>query len=70
MKPEELARPRFGFFMGVEPHRIDVLGFNELLAAKRASVVQREPGSFKAMQDAADLQWLLAHRPARSRRRR
>lgn len=95
---DELARPKVGFFMGVEPNRIDVLtkiaglsferawggrirteiegvevsvlGYQELLAAKRASVERRTPGSFKAMQDAADLQWLLAHRPARSRTRR
>lgn len=95
---DELARPKVGFFMGVEPNRIDVLtkiaglsferawhgrlrteiegvavpvlGYEELLAAKRASATRREPGSFKAMQDAADLQWLLAHRPARSRARR
>lgn len=95
---DELARPRIGFYMGVEPNRIDVLtkiaglsferawsgrirteiegvevsalGYDELLAAKRASVERREPGSFKAMQDEADLRWLLAHRPARSRGRR
>jgi hypothetical protein len=95
---DELARPRIGFYMGVEPNRIDVLtkiaglsferawsgrirteiegvevsalGYVELLAAKRASVERREPGSFKAMQDEADLQWLLAHRPARPRSRR
>lgn len=94
---EDLARPRFGFFMGVEPNRIDVLtkiagltferawrgrmrseiegvevavlGFDELLAAKRASVGRREPGSFKAAQDEADLRWLLEHRSAPPRER-
>lgn len=94
---DELARPKIGFFMDVEPNRIDVLtkiaglgferawngrirteiegvkvgvlGYEELLAAKRASARQRQPGSFKAMQDEADLQWLLAHRPGRSRGR-
>lgn len=91
----ELARPRFGFFMGVEPDRIDVLtriagvgfsrawrgrmsaevvgvdvpvlGLDELIAAKRASSREREPGSVKALQDAADLVWLTAEKRRLSR---
>ena len=87
---DELARPGVGFYMGVEPDRIDiltkisglnferawrgktkgelegvstfVLGFDDLLAAKRASSKKRPPGSAKALQDAADLQWLLEER--------
>jgi len=91
----ELSKPRIGFYMGVEPDRIDVmtrivgvrfergwrgrmkseiegvslyvLGFDELIAAKRASARKRPEGSPKAKQDEADLAWLLA---ARDRRRR
>ena len=87
---EELARPGVGFYMGVEPDRIDihskiaglrferawkgrvkgefegvptpVLGIAELIAAKRASARIRDPGSSKALQDAADLAWLLERR--------
>jgi hypothetical protein len=90
---DELSRPKVGFYMGVEPDRIDVmtkiagltferawrgrilaqiegvdvfvLGYEELLAAKRASLKKRAPESEKAAQDQADLRWLLAHRPGR-----
>jgi len=90
---EEMSRPRVGFYMGVEPDRIDVmtriagvgferawrgrmdaeiegkslhvLGFDELIAAKRASVRKRPEGSPKAKQDEADLAWLLAERARR-----
>lgn len=90
---EELSRPGFGFFMGVEPDRIDVmtkiagvefnrawksrvmativgvdvptLDLGSLIAAKRASVGRRQPGSTKAFQDQADLAWLLAERERR-----
>ena len=93
---EELSTPRVGFYMGVEPDRIDVLtriggvgfdrawrgrmtseiegvpvhviGFSELVAAKRASARMRAPGSHKAIQDEADLAWLLATREQRRRR--
>ena len=93
---EELSTPRVGFYMGVEPDRIDVLtriggigfdrawrgrmgseiegipvqviGFSELVAAKRASARMRAPGSSKAIQDEADLAWLLATREQRKRR--
>ncbi len=89
----ELSKPRYGFFMGVEPDRIDVLtriagveferawrgrlkseiegvplhvlGFEELIEAKRASARQRPEGSPKAIQDEADLAWLLAERSRR-----
>lgn len=92
----ELERPRIGFFMGVEPDRIDVmtriagvgferawrgrvdaqiegvrlavLGFDEVLAAKRASVAKRPKGSAKALQDEADLAWLLDERARRRKR--
>ena len=95
---EELAKPRFGFYMGLEPDRIDVLtkiagvtfdrawrgrmaaaiervevfviGFDDLIAAKRASSRKRAHGSAKAIQDAADLEWLLAERQRRSQSRR
>lgn len=91
----ELSKPRYGFYMGVEPDRIDVLtriagvrfdrawrgrmpsqiegvpvdvlGFDELLAAKRASARKRPEGSPKAKQDEADLAWLLAERERRRR---
>jgi len=87
---QDLSRPRVGFFMGVEPDRIDVLtriagvgfdrawrgrthsriegvdvnvlGFDDLIAAKRASSKKRPAGSVKALSDAADLEWLLARR--------
>jgi hypothetical protein len=96
VSPEELSRPGVGFYMGVEPDRIDVLtriaglgfeqawknrmsatiagvevpalGLASLIAAKRASISRREPGSIKAQQDRSDLDWLLAER-ARLRRR-
>jgi hypothetical protein len=92
----ELSRPRVGFYMGVEPDRIDVLtkiagvgferawkgrlrseiegvalgvlGFDELIAAKRASSRKREAGSAKAKQDEADLAWLVAERDRRRSR--
>jgi hypothetical protein len=92
---KDMSRPKYGFFMGVEPNRIDVLtrisgvsfsrawkgsmsatfvgvpvrvlGLDELLAAKRASVGQREAGSTKALTDAADLAWLRAERMRRRR---
>ncbi len=87
---EVLSRPGSGFYMGVEPDRIDIhtklaglrfdrawrgrergefegvaapiLGFGELIAAKRASSKKRKAGSPKALQDAADLAWLLEQR--------
>ncbi|MEM7156051.1 MAG: hypothetical protein AAF799_24575 [Myxococcota bacterium] len=90
---EELSKPRVGFYMGVEPDRIDVmtrisgvdfsaawegrvaasiegievqvLGFDELITAKRASAGKRAPGSFKAKQDEADLEWLLTEQERR-----
>lgn len=90
---DELSKARVGFYMGVEPDRLDVmtkiagvqfpraqkgciraeiegvevavLGFDDLIAAKRASVRKRSPGSVKAQQDAADLAWLLAERARR-----
>jgi predicted nucleotidyltransferase len=90
---DELSTSRVGFYMGVEPDRIDimtriagvrferawkgrleaviegiglpVLGFEDLVAAKRASVRKRPAGSLKAMQDAADLAWLLTERERR-----
>lgn len=90
---DELSRPGVGFYMGVEPDRIDihtklaglsfdrawrnrdhgelegvatpVLGFGDLIAAKRASGKMRDPGSAKALQDAADLAWLLEQRRKR-----
>lgn len=93
---EELSTPRVGFYMGVEPDRIDVLtriggvgfdrawrgrmrseiegvpvhviGFSELVSAKRASARMRAPGSSKAIQDEAALAWLLATREQRRRR--
>jgi len=93
---DALSRPKVGFFMGVEPNRIDVLtkvaglsyerawkgrqrttiegveasvlGFDDLVAAKRASARRRPPGSAKALQDRADLQWLLEQRAARKGR--
>lgn len=89
----DLSRPKIGFYMGVEPDRIDimtrilgvrferawrgrhqaeiegvpvpVLGFDDLVAAKRASLRRRPSGSFKALQDQADLQWLLGERKRR-----
>lgn len=89
----ELGRPGVGFYMGVEPDRIDiltkvaglsferawkgrekseiegaptmVLGFDDLIAAKRASAKKRVSGSAKALQDAADLAWLLEERDRR-----
>lgn len=92
---QELSTPRVGFYMGVEPDRIDVMtriagvgfdrawrgrmsaevegihvavmGFSDLVAAKRASARKRAPGSTKALQDEADLAWLL---DARERRRK
>jgi hypothetical protein len=42
-----------------------VPGLPELIAAKRASAKRREPGSPKALQDAADLEWLLEERARR-----
>jgi hypothetical protein len=91
---EELSVPRYGFYMGVEPDRIDVLtriagvrferawkgrieseildvpvhvlGLTELIAAKRASVRERAPGSIKAFQDAADLAILSKMRARRT----
>ena len=94
---EELTRPGVGFYMGVEPDRIDimtkiaglsferawqgretaeidgvrtaVLGFADLIATKRASAKRREPGSSKALQDAADLKWLLEERARRKKSR-
>lgn len=87
---DALSRPELGFYMGVEPDRIDVmtriaglrferawrgrmratieavevdvLGLDELIAAKRASVRKRPPDSPKAIQDQADLAFLLAER--------
>lgn len=92
---EDLSRPDIGFFMGVEPDRIDVLtriaglgferawrdrvpakiagvevyalGLTSLIAAKRASAGRRPPGSPKALQDQADLAWLVAERERRRR---
>lgn len=89
----DLSKPGLGFYMGVEPDRIDiltkisglsferawkgreatevegvataVLGFSDLITAKRASSRKREPGSAKALQDVADLAWLLEHRKKR-----
>lgn len=83
-----LAAGKVGFFMGVEPARIDVhtaiagltfkqawrgrmaseapgipievLGLEDLITAKRASLPERAPGSPKELQDAADLAWLEA----------
>lgn len=91
----ELSVPRVGFYLGVEPDRIDimtsiagvrfdrasrgamaceiagvstmVLGFEDLIAAKRASIARRPVGSAKALQDAADLEWLRAERARRQR---
>lgn len=91
---EALSQRRLGFYMGVEPDRIDVLtriagvgferarrgslaaciegvevrvlGLAELIAAKRASARRRPAGSAKALQDQADLAWLVE---ARGRRR-
>lgn len=90
---EELAERTVGFYMGVEPDRIDVhtaiagvtfaqawngrisgqsfgveteiLGLEELIAAKRAAMSLRPAGSSKALQDAADLAWLEAERTRR-----
>lgn len=90
---DELAHGRVGFFMGVEPDRIDimtkiagvrferawrgrlrtsidgvdtsVLGFVELIAAKRAAIRKGDPSSPKSKQDEADLAWLLAERERR-----
>jgi hypothetical protein len=92
---EELSVERVGFFIGVEPDRIDlmtaiagvrfdrvwrrrvpsemegvpvsVIGFEDLIAAKRASARKRAPGSPKAMQDETDLAWLIAERERRKR---
>jgi len=92
---EDLARGGTGFFMGVEPDRIDVhtalagltfaqawrgrmsaesfgvptevLGLDDLIAAKRASIALRPHGSSKALQDAADLAWLEVERDRRRR---
>ncbi len=92
---DDLARPGVGFYMGVEPDRIDILtkiagvsferawksrtpasivgvdvhaiGLDTLIAAKRAAVARRPPGTLKDLQDRADLAWLLE---ARARRRR
>jgi len=44
----------------IEGIPVHVIGFPELLAAKRASARKRAPGSAKALQDAADVEWLLA----------
>lgn len=94
---DELARPGIGFYMGVEPDRIDVLtkivgvsferawktriaasivgvethtiGLEALIAAKRAAIARRPPGTLKELQDRADLVWLLERR-ARLRRAR
>jgi hypothetical protein len=90
---EELAERTAGFYMGVEPDRIDVhttlagvtfeqawngrisgqsfgvqtevLGLDDLIAAKRAAITLRPAGSSKALQDAADLAWLEAERSRR-----
>lgn len=90
---EELAGRTAGFYMGVEPDRIDVhtaiagvtfaqawngritgqsfgvqtevLGLDELIAAKRAAIALRPAGSSKALQDAADLAWLETERARR-----
>jgi hypothetical protein len=51
----------------VEGVPLHVLGFGDLVAAKRASLRKRGAGSPKALQDEADLAWLLA---ARERRRK
>jgi hypothetical protein len=87
---EELSVEGIGFYIGVEPDRIDVLtqiagvhfdrawrgrlsskiegvpvailGFTELIAAKRASARKRPAGSPKGKQDQADLAWLLEQR--------
>lgn len=95
LSASELSKPGLGFYMGVEPDRIDiltkvsglsferawngreateidgvqtaVLGFSDLIAAKRASSKKRAPGSVKALQDAADLVWLLDERARRKR---
>lgn len=94
---EELSRPGVGFYMGVEPDRIDVLtriagvpfatawkdrvltmilgvevatlGLSSLITAKRAASRRRPPGSAKALQDRADLAWLLEERARRGRGR-
>jgi hypothetical protein len=91
----DLSVEGVGFYMGVEPDRIDVitdlvgirfdhawrerieseiegvpvavLGFEDLIAAKRASARKRAPGSPKAMQDETDLAWLIAERERRKR---
>ncbi len=91
----DLSVEGVGFFMGVEPDRLDVItdlagvrfdhawrgriesaiegvpvaviGFEDLIAAKRASARKREPGSPRAMQDEADLAWLIAERERRTR---
>ena len=49
---------------------IEVLGLDDLIIAKRASLPERSPGSIKALQDAADLAWLeaRARRPTGPRR--
>lgn len=39
---------------------VDVLGLNDLITAKRASLPRRPHSSIKALQDAADLAWLEA----------
>ena len=90
---EELSVEGVGFYIGVEPHRIDVMttiagvrfdrawrgrvtsemegvpiaviGFGDLIAAKRASARKRPAGSVKAKQDETDLAWLLAERERR-----
>jgi hypothetical protein len=95
---EELSVEGVGFYMGIEPDRIDVmtqiagvrferawrtriaseiegvpvavLGFTDLIAAKRASAKKRDAGSPKAKQDEADLVWLLAERERRKARER
>lgn len=92
---EELSVEGVGFYMGVEPDRIDVItdlvgirfdrawrgrieseiegvpvsviGFEDLIDAKRASARKRVPGSPKALQDETDLAWLLAERERRTR---
>lgn len=48
--------------VGVDAPTLDL---GSLIAAKRASVSRRQPGSTKALQDQADLAWLLAERARR-----
>ena len=95
---EELSVEGVGFYIGVEPDRIDVLtriagvrferawrsrvpsviegipvavlGFEDLIAAKRASARKRSADSPKAKQDEADLGWLLAERERRKNSKR